>query len=311
MRVLRRRHRRAHGHIADITDHRLLCVCRPCYLLFAPQGAGGGRYRGVGEEVRRVGDLVLDDARWDSLRVPVDLVFFFRQTGAGHLLAFYPGPGGATESELDLASWDDISGANPVLDNLEHDVEAVLLRRHEDEYSCYLVPIDLCYELVGVVRSRWTGLGGGPRCGARSMRSSPGSTTARRRGPGRRESSRQMAGRERRRRRRRRRPARPDARLHLRETWSPTGTPRADRGVQDAGHGDAGARVHALALRCQARVEPVRRSYSDSEAAQVVDLFGERARWGQTMQTMQLAFMTQVLPGFTGPHVRAGDAVQL
>ena len=150
-----------HGHIADLVDHRLLCVCRPCYLLFAPRGAGGGRYRGVGEEVRRVADLVLDDARWDSLRIPVDLVFFFRQSGADHLLAFYPGPGGATESELDLATWDEISSANPVLDDLEPDVEAVLLRRHDDSYACYLVPIDVCYELVGVVRSRWTGLGGG------------------------------------------------------------------------------------------------------------------------------------------------------
>ena len=121
-----------HGHIADLVDHRLLCVCRPCYLLFAPRGAGGGRYRGVGEEVRRVADLVLDDARWDSLRIPVDLVFFFRQSGADHLLAFYPGPGGATESELDLATWDEISSANPVLDDLEPDVEAVLLRRHDD-----------------------------------------------------------------------------------------------------------------------------------------------------------------------------------
>ena len=41
-------------------------------------------------------------------------------------------------------------------------MEAVLLRRHDDAYSCYLVPIDVCYELVGVVRSTWTGLGGGP-----------------------------------------------------------------------------------------------------------------------------------------------------
>ena len=62
----------------------------------------------------------------------------------------------------------------------------------------------------------------------------------------------------------------------------------------------SGVRVHAVALRCQVRVEPVRRGYSDSEAAQVVDLFGDRSRWGQTMQAMQLAFMTQVLPGFTG-----------
>lgn len=61
-----------------------------------------------------------------------------------------------------------------------------------------------------------------------------------------------------------------------------------------------GARVHAVALRCQVRVEPVRRHYSDPEAAKVVDLFGDRSRWGQTMQPLQLAFLSQVLPGFTG-----------
>ena len=61
-----------------------------------------------------------------------------------------------------------------------------------------------------------------------------------------------------------------------------------------------GARVHAAALRCQVRVEPLRRSYSDSEADKVVDLFGDRGRWGTTMQPLQLAFLTQVLPGFAG-----------
>ncbi len=65
---------------------------------------------------------------------------------------------------------------------------------------------------------------------------------------------------------------------------------------------NSGVRVHAVALRCQVRIEPVRRAYSDAEAAQVVDLFGERSRWGTTMQTMQLAFMAQVLPGFAGVH---------
>ena len=105
-----------HGHVADLHDHRLLCVCRPCYLLFGPQGAGGGRYRGVGEDVRRVEDLELDEARWDALRIPVDLVFFFRQSGVEGLLCFYPGPGGATESELDLSAWSGICAANPVVD---------------------------------------------------------------------------------------------------------------------------------------------------------------------------------------------------
>jgi Family of unknown function (DUF6084) len=61
-----------------------------------------------------------------------------------------------------------------------------------------------------------------------------------------------------------------------------------------------GERVHAAALRCQVRVEPLRRQYSDPEAAKVVDLFGGRERWGQTMQPLQLAFLSQVLPSFTG-----------
>jgi hypothetical protein len=62
----------------------------------------------------------------------------------------------------------------------------------------------------------------------------------------------------------------------------------------------SGARVHAVALRSQVRVEPVQRHYSDGEADQVVDLFGDRSRWGQTLQPMQLAFLTHVLPSFTG-----------
>ena len=155
-----------HGHVADVDQHRLLCVCRPCYLLFAPEGSGGARFRAVGEDVRRVAGLELDDATWDSLRVPVDLVFFFRQSGPSdeepRLLAFYPGPGGATESELDLQAWSAIVADNPALDETLPDVEAVLLRRHGGAFSAHLVPIDLCYELVGVVRTWWKGLGGGP-----------------------------------------------------------------------------------------------------------------------------------------------------
>jgi hypothetical protein len=151
-----------HGHVADIDQHRLLCVCRPCYLLFAPRGAGGGRYRGVGEEVRRVSDLALDEARWDALGIPVDVAFFFEQTGAEQPLAFYPGPAGATESLLDLRAWVDVIRENPVLGRLHGDVDAALLRRHDGAFSCHVVPIDLCYELVGIVRRSWTGLGGGP-----------------------------------------------------------------------------------------------------------------------------------------------------
>ena len=154
-----------HGHVADLQAQRLLCTCRSCYLLFTGRGAGGGRYRALPEEVRRVRGVAITRDQWDALQIPVDVAFFFRQTGAASFAACYPSPGGATESLLDLASWDEVLRANPVLAGVATDVEAILLRRRDDEggalFDCYLVPIDACYELVGVVRRSWAGFGGG------------------------------------------------------------------------------------------------------------------------------------------------------
>ncbi len=61
-----------------------------------------------------------------------------------------------------------------------------------------------------------------------------------------------------------------------------------------------GAPVHALALRCQIRIEPHRRRYDDVEEAALVDLFGSRARWADTLKPLQLAFVNHVVPSFTG-----------
>jgi hypothetical protein len=62
----------------------------------------------------------------------------------------------------------------------------------------------------------------------------------------------------------------------------------------------SGARVHALVLRCQLRIEPQRRLYDDREAEAVRDLFGERARWGDSLKPIQLAFVNHVVPTFVG-----------
>ncbi|MFE6821792.1 DUF6084 family protein [Streptomyces sp. NPDC057690] len=61
-----------------------------------------------------------------------------------------------------------------------------------------------------------------------------------------------------------------------------------------------GARVHALALRCQIRIEPARRGYGSAEADGLADLFGERSRWGSTLQPVQFAQISLMVPGFTG-----------
>ncbi|MGZ4753151.1 MAG: DUF6084 family protein [Nocardioidaceae bacterium] len=63
-----------------------------------------------------------------------------------------------------------------------------------------------------------------------------------------------------------------------------------------------GTPVYAVALRVQIRIEPLRRRYDDAEAAGLVDLFGERRRWGETLKPLQLSFATQMVPGFTGTN---------
>ena len=58
--------------------------------------------------------------------------------------------------------------------------------------------------------------------------------------------------------------------------------------------------VHAIALRCQVRIEPSRRQYSDDEAAELMDLFGPRERWAATQHSFLWQHATAMVPGFTG-----------
>jgi hypothetical protein len=73
----------------------------------------------------------------------------------------YPGAAGSAESLLSLDTWTDIAQENPVLEQMEADVEALLVNRLNRPAEYYLAPIDKCYELVGLIRSNWRGLAGG------------------------------------------------------------------------------------------------------------------------------------------------------
>ncbi|WP_127500503.1 DUF5947 family protein [Actinoplanes solisilvae] len=144
-----------HSHVVDLNSRRLLCACRPCYLLFTDDHAHL-RYRAVPDRVRRLEGPVLDERTWDELRIPVGLAFLLRHSGQDRTVAFYPGPAGATESELPAADL-------PFLATLRPDVEALLARRGRD---AYVVPIDACYELTGRLRTLWRGFDGGQQAHA-------------------------------------------------------------------------------------------------------------------------------------------------
>jgi hypothetical protein len=77
------------------------------------------------------------------------------------VVALYPSPLGATESQLELETWEELARENPVLRELEPDVEALLVNRARDTRAQFLVPIDDCYALVALIRSRWKGFAGG------------------------------------------------------------------------------------------------------------------------------------------------------
>jgi hypothetical protein len=150
-----------HSHVVHLDRRNLMCACRPCYLLFTAKGAGGGKYRAVPDRYLKLRETVLTEDQWDRAQVPVDLAFFFFNTALGRTVAFYPSPAGATESLLSLETWQEVERANPVLAGLTPDVEALLVFKRPAGFEGYVVPIDACYELVGIVRRHWRGFHGG------------------------------------------------------------------------------------------------------------------------------------------------------
>ena len=152
-----------HQHVVNVEGRQLMCVCRGCYLLFTDTSAAL-RYRSVPDRRLAFPDFALDRREWEALQIPVGLAFFFRNSALARTVAFYPGPAGATESELDLSSWNNIRAADPRVDMLADDTEALLVRVPDDDAQspdCFLVPIDACYEFVGRLRMLWHGFDGG------------------------------------------------------------------------------------------------------------------------------------------------------
>jgi hypothetical protein len=153
--------RRGHGHLVDTDKRSLLCACRACYLLFTHEGAAGGKYRAVPDRVLHDPDRPLTDEDWNELQIPVAMAFFFFNSALGRVAAGYPSPGGPTECELDLAAWDRLAATHPLLGAMAPDVEAILVNRTENGNEVFLIPIDMCYSLVGELRLLWQGFDGG------------------------------------------------------------------------------------------------------------------------------------------------------
>ena len=152
-----------HPHVMELAQRKLHCTCDACAILFSGPGV---KFKRVPRRVRSFPDFNLSAAEWNGLMVPINMVFFSKSSLENRVIALYPSPAGATESLLLLESWNDIVARNPILDEMESDVEGLLVNRlgYSRGYSAaeyYLLPIDECYKLVGLIRMHWKGLSGG------------------------------------------------------------------------------------------------------------------------------------------------------
>jgi hypothetical protein len=149
----------AHRHLLEVAKRRVVCTCSPCAFRF--QDVVGGRFKLIPREIRDLPDFDLTDSEWENLALPINLAFFFYSTPQQKTNAMYPSPAGATESLLPLTAWASLVERNSALATIEPDVEALLVNRVGGKREHYIVPIDLCFELIGLIRVHWRGLSGG------------------------------------------------------------------------------------------------------------------------------------------------------
>jgi hypothetical protein len=160
-----------HRHLVEVANQRLLCACEACALLFSGE-AEDSKYRRVPQDIRLLADFRITDEQWDGLLIPINMAFFYQSTPQKRVVALFPSPAGATESLLELESWNEIVAQNTVLQKMLPDVEALLVNRlgrgrphgypnDGQSIDYFLAPLDECYKLVGVIRANWRGLSGG------------------------------------------------------------------------------------------------------------------------------------------------------
>ncbi|HEX4711174.1 DUF5947 family protein [Phenylobacterium sp.] len=147
-----------HGHLVEAETLRLFCSCAACAEDMA-DGASG--FRRVQPRREVLEDFALSDSDWAALQIPIDVACLFRPEDGASPLALFPGPAGATRSQLSGEVWAGLAQKYSLLEELEPGAEALLVNRSGGRRDHYRVSTDHCYALAGLMRAHWRGLAGG------------------------------------------------------------------------------------------------------------------------------------------------------
>jgi hypothetical protein len=146
-----------HRHMLNLYERQIVCVCESCWAL----RSGDADFRPVGSRTVWLEGFELPEELWAQFRIPIGLAFFMHSSVTDCIVAMYPSPAGATESELHFETWNRLVEMNPVLSTLEPDAEALIVNRTSDPPAFAIAPIDRCYMLVGLIKASWEGISGG------------------------------------------------------------------------------------------------------------------------------------------------------
>jgi hypothetical protein len=147
-----------HRHLLNLEERQISCVCDSCWV----RESGEAKYVPVGNRTLWLEEFDLPEHIWATFRIPIGLAFFMHSSVTDCVVAMYPSPAGATESELHFSTWNGLVELNPVLDSLEPDAEGLIVNRMADPHEYASAPIDRCYMLVGLIKASWQGISGGP-----------------------------------------------------------------------------------------------------------------------------------------------------
>jgi hypothetical protein len=147
-----------HRHMLNLFERQIVCVCESCWAL----RSGDAEFRPTGNRTIWLDDFALPDELWAQFRIPIGLAFFMHSSVTNCVVALYPSPAGATESELHFETWNRLVEMNPLLEDLEPDAEGLIVNRMGDRSAYAIAPIDRCYMLVGIIKAAWEGISGGP-----------------------------------------------------------------------------------------------------------------------------------------------------
>ena len=144
----------------ELSSRELMCSCRPCSLLFDREGAGSGRYKLVPERRLRLEDFAISDAGvGGAARSGGHGVLLPLERRASGCSPTTPARWGRPSRSCELSSWQELEAANPILGELEPDVEALLVNRvARREHGTGSSRSTSATALVGLIRTRWRGL---------------------------------------------------------------------------------------------------------------------------------------------------------